>query len=234
MKTLLTRFALTLSLFPGLLPALTHAQACSTYYPMEVGTRLEYEVYGRNGKTEGTQWQEVTSVTDTPEGDKVMMNIGFTDAREKNSYETEYGFTCTGSAIRIDYQSLLSGAMLDQYKDMEVEISGTDIELPNNLVVGQSLPDARVEMTVKMSGINMKMAVDMTNRRVEKKESVTTPAGTFDCFVVYSESQSKMMMANTTISSRTWLAEGVGMVQSETYNKNGKLDGRMVLTSIRR
>lgn len=234
MNPFFTRFAFLIPLCLGLLPSGTHAQNCSTYYPMEVGTRLEYEVYGRNGKTEGTQWQEVTSVTETPEGEKVMMNIGFSDAREKNTYESEYGFTCTGSAIRIDYQSLLSGAMLDQYEGMEMEISGTDIELPNNLVVGQDLPDARVEMTVKMSGINMKIAVDMTNRRVEKKESVTTPAGTFDCFVLYSESQSKMMMANTTISSRTWLAEGVGMVQSETYNKNGKLDGRMVLTSMRR
>jgi hypothetical protein len=234
MKPITIRFALMISFCLGMLPSLTYAQNCSTYYPMEVGTRLEYEVYGRNGKTEGTQWQEVTSVTETSEGEKVMMNIGFSDTREKNTYETEYGFTCTGSAIRIDYQSLLSGGMLDQYEGMEMEISGTDIELPNNLVVGQSLPDARVEMTIKMSGINMKVAVDMTNRRVEKKESVTTPAGTFDCFVLYSESQSKMMMANTTISSRTWLAEGVGMVQSETYNKNGKLDGRMVLTSIRR
>ena len=55
-------------------------------------------------------------------------------------------------------------------------------------------------------------------------------AGTFDCYVIYSETKTKMMMANKTFPSRTWLAKGVGMVKQESYNKNGKLMGSMVLT----
>jgi hypothetical protein len=133
--------------------------------------------------------------------------------------------------VRIDFQSLMSGPMLQQNPDMQAEITGTDIEWPNNLSVGQELPDANVSMKMNMGGISMTMEMDITARKVEKKETVTTPAGTFDCYVVYSETHSKMMMANQTFPSRTWLAEGVGMVKNESYNKNGKLTNYMLLTA---
>lgn len=217
-----------------LLPTGARAQECSTYYPLQEGVRLEYTMYNRKDKVEGTQWQEVTEVSDSPEGLVAQMQMGFSDDKGKNTYETTYGITCTGSAIRIDYESLLSGQMMEQFGDAEAEITGTDLELPNNLSEGQELPDANVTMKMKMSGINMNMQVDMTNRKVEKRETVSTPAGEFDCFVIYSETRSKMMMANQTFPQRTWLAEGVGMVKSESYNKNGKLTSRMVLTSLSR
>ena len=86
-------------------------------------------------------------------------------------------------------------------------------------------------LKMKMGGaINMNTNVETINRKVEKQESITTPAGTFDCYVIYSETKTKMMMANKTFPSRTWLAKGVGMVKQESYNKNGKLMGSMVLT----
>ena len=217
-----------------LLPAVSTAQECSAYYPLQEGVRMEYTMYNRKDKVEGTQWQEVTEVAETSEGLVAQMNMGFSDNKGKNSYETSYGITCTGTAIRIDYESLLSGQMMEQFGDAEAEITGTDQELPNNLSEGQQLPDANVSMKVKMSCINMNMQVDMTNRKVEQKATVSTPAGEFDCYVIYSETQSKMMMANQTFPQRTWLAEGVGMVKSESYNKNGKLTSRMVLSSISR
>jgi hypothetical protein len=126
----------------------------------------------------------------------------------------------------------MSNQMLEQFEDMEMEISGTDIELPNDLELGQVLPDANIAMKMSMSGMNMTSTVDMVNRKVEKQETITTPAGTFDCYVIYSENESKMMMANQTFPSRLWLAEDVGMVKQESFNKNGKLMSSTVLTAL--
>ncbi|MGB5228456.1 MAG: hypothetical protein WBN55_09335, partial [Eudoraea sp.] len=134
--------------------------------------------------------------------------------------------------VTIDYESLMSNQMLQQFDDMEMEVSGTDIELPNDLEVGQELPDANIIMKISMSGMNMNSTMDMINRKVEKQESVTTPAGTFDCYVIYSENQSKMMMVNQNFPSRLWLAEDVGMVKQESFNKNGKLMSSTVLTAL--
>ncbi len=123
--------------------------------------------------------------------------------------------------------------MLAQMGDVEMDISGTDVEWPNNLSVGQELPDGNVSVKMKMGGMmNMNMNVETINRKVEKKESVTTPAGTFDCFVIYSETKSKMMMANQTFPSRVWLTEGVGMIKQESYNKNGNLMASSILTQF--
>ena len=44
-----------------------------------------------------------------------------------------------------------------QYQDMEVDLSGTNLYLPNNLTVGQTLPDADLLMNVSMTPINMKI-----------------------------------------------------------------------------
>ena len=213
---------------------LASAQDCSIYYPLEEGVKLEYTLYGNKEKVEGVQTQEITGVETTSDGLHAQMHISFRDEKGKDVYEMDYGFLCAGDVVRIDFQSLMSGPMLQQNPEMEAEISGTDIEWPNNLSVGQELPDANVSMKMNMGGINMNMEMDITARKVERKETVTTAAGTFDCFVVYSETHSKMMMANQTFPARTWLAEGVGMVRNENYNKNGKMTARMELTAISR
>jgi len=154
------------------------------------------------------------------------------DDKGEEAFTSEFTYSCTGNTVTIDYESLMSNQMLEQFGDMEMEVSGTDIELPNGLEVGMELPDANVLMKMSMSGINMNSQVDMINRKVEKKETVTTPAGAFECFVIYSENQSKMMMSSQNFPSRLWLAEGVGMIKQETFKKNGNLMSSMVLTSL--
>ena len=87
-------------------------------------------------------------------------------------------------------------------------------------------------MSMSMAGMKMKTVVNMINRKVEKKETVTTPAGAYDCYVVYSESQMETMGMNKTFPSRLWLAEGVGMVKQESYQKDGDLMSRTELTAF--
>ncbi|MGB5356106.1 MAG: hypothetical protein WBN11_05375, partial [Eudoraea sp.] len=70
----------------------------------------------------------------------------------------------------------------------------------------------------------------MVNRKVEKQENVTTPAGSFDCFVIYSQSNIKAMMINQSFPQRVWFSEGVGMIKQESYKKNGDLLTSTILT----
>ena len=124
--------------------------------------------------------------------------------------------------------------MAEQFQDAEVEISGIDLEWPKTLSVGMELPDASIVMKINMGGMSMSFNTLTTARKVEKKETITTPAGTFECFVVYSETQAKVMMSTQSVPSRAWMAEGIGLVKNESYDKKGKLINQMVLTSIKR
>ncbi len=222
-----------LLLIGALAPAWTQAQDCENkYFNLQEGVRLEYALYSSKDKLEGTQWQEITSVESTSDGLRAELHVGMKDAKGKDTFESNYGYLCQGNTIKIDFNSLMAGPMQEQFPDAEAEITGVDVEWPNDLSVGMELPDANMHMKMNMGGINMNIEMEVTGRKVEKSETVTTPAGTFDCLVIYSETRSKMIMGERTFPSRVWVAEGVGMVKNESYNKNDKLTSSMVLTAI--
>ena len=205
---------------------------CSRFYPLTEGATMEYTSYNKKDKEEGKVTYNVGKVSN--EGNKTIatMQIQMTDDKGKDTYSTEYHITCDGDKVNIDFQSLISEQMLQQYKDMDMQISGTDVELPNNLEVGQTLADANVAIKINMGTLNMNMNIETLNRKVEKKETITTPAGTFTCFVIYSENHTKMMVGTQIFPSRVWLAEGIGMIKNEYYTKNGKLSGSSKLTKL--
>jgi len=220
-------FSLLLFISGGLL-----GQNCSKYYPMNEGATFQYTNYNKKGKTEGVADYKVTEVVTNGGTTQATMSIALRDEKGKEIYTSSYSFSCADNKVSIDYESLFPENMIEQMGDMEMEITGTDIELPNDLTVGESLPDANVTMTMSIAGMNMKTIVNILNRKVEKKETVTTSAGTFECYVIYSESQTKAMGVNKTFPSRLWLAEGVGMVKQETYKKDGDVMSRTELTAF--
>lgn len=206
--------------------------SCSQYYPLVDGASFQYTNYDKKGKEDGKLNYKVTNVNGSGDNISATMVMDIED-KKGNTYSSEYDIICNGNVVKVDFKSLMNEQMLSQMGDVEMDISGTDVEWPNNLGVGQELPDGNVNVKMKMGGMmNMNMNVESINRKVEKKESVTTPAGTFDCFVIYSETKSKMMMANQTYPSRVWLTEGVGMVKQESYNKKGDLMASSVLTQF--
>ncbi|MDX1768397.1 MAG: hypothetical protein R3294_10100 [Arenibacter troitsensis] len=217
-----------------LVTSVAFSQNCSKYYPMEEGTSFQYTMTNKKGKTEGVTDYSITNVENTGGVTTATMNMKFTDEKGKEILVSDYKISCTGDVVKIDYNSLVPAQMMKQYTDMgmEMEISGTDIELPNNLSVGQGLEDANVAIAIKMTGMNMNIKVDQLNRVVEKKESVTTPAGNFECYVITQDNISETMGVKQTMPSKLWLAEGVGMVKQETYNKKGDLTNQMLLTKL--
>lgn len=206
--------------------------ACSKYYPMEEGSTFQYTMYDKKDKVEGVTDYVVSNVENDGGNTMATMKLTYTDDKGKNVIESDYNITCTGNGVKIDYESLFPSEMKKQYEDMgmDMEITGTDIEIPNDLSAGQTLDDANVSVSMDMGAMKMKINVDTFDRKVEKMESVTTPAGTFDCYLITEKSKSKVMMANVEMSNKVWISEGVGMIKQESYGKNGKLMSRMELT----
>ncbi|XMO87377.1 hypothetical protein AAFN75_03660 [Algibacter sp. AS12] len=203
--------------------------ACKAYYPFEEGVTFEITNYSKKGKKEGVVNYEVTNIV----GNTATIKTIIYDAKGKEITTTSYDIMCDGNTVSIDFKSMINPDMLKQYKDMEMEVTGTNIELPNDLQIGQSLKDANMNMAINMGGINMNMSVNILNRKVDQKESITTPAGTFNCFALSYDNEMKMGM-KMTFKIKEWIAEGVGVVKSESYNKNGKLMGYSELTSFKK
>ena len=107
-------------------------------------------------------------------------------------------------------------------------VTGECRGIPAELSVGMELPDYEIE--IKVMFITSKMGC--RDRKVIGRESVTTPAGTFDCYVVEETMTAKAMMVNEKTRQVSWYARGIGLVRQQTFDKK-KLTGTTILTSIR-
>ena len=189
---------------------------CSVYYPLKKDTKFQIKSY--KGK-------KVTSVVDyqvkDAGSDWALLAYDVKDDKEKVIATSEYEIRCENDGIAIDFKSLGAPGLMEQYKNMEIDVTGTNLYVPNNLQTGQDLPDSNMQMTVNMSPIKLNLFFNITNRKVVGNETITTPAGTFDCVVLTYDFESKMGI-KVTGSAKQWLAKGVGMVKQVDFNKKGK------------
>lgn len=208
-----------------------YTQECNSYYPLVEGIKGQITSYDKKGKTAAIVDYSVVDVR-VDNGQKIA-NISSTvkDKKGKPIATSNYEVSCKGEAVSIDFKSLISPQLLDQYKNLDLEITGTNIEIPNNLNVGDNLPDSNMDMIMNMAGMNMTMNISMKNRKVTGQEKITTPAGSFDCFVISYNTEFNMGMQHNG-TSKQWLAKGVGMVKQEDYNSNGKLTSSSMLTAF--
>jgi len=207
--------------------SLVAQDVCSVYYPLDQGTTFQITSYDKGDKAAAI----INYTVNDAGNDWALLSYDLQDAKGKSVATSEYEIRCENDGVAIDFKSLGAPGLMEQYEDMEVEFTGTNLYIPNNLSAGQELPDSNMLMTINMSPIKMKMTMDITNRKVFGNETVTTPAGTFDCVVLTYDFESKMGI-KVTGSAKQWLAKGVGLVKQEDYNKKGKRTSWSELTAF--
>ncbi len=210
------------------------SQECATFFPFEPGTVLKYENFDRKGKSDGIVTNTIKGVEEGADGTLVQIRSSQTDKKGKNTFETDFEIQCLEDGYSMRITDMMMPELTEQLQSMEIdmEITGENLFIPNELSVGMTLPDANMVMQPNMGGMNlMKFEYTTSERRVTAKEAVTTPAGTFECYLLESYTSIKTM-GKRIISSKEWLAEGIGVVRSETYDKNGKSMGSMVLVGM--
>ena len=211
----------------------TFSQNCSKFYPFSEGTTGQITTYKANNKITSIMEYTVKDVRTEMGKEIATLNMEVKDKKGEPVLETDYQYSCEDGVLSIDFRSMMNSQMFEQFRDFEYEITGTNLNLPNNLAVGDELPDASVEILINMSGINMDMKTFIKDRKVIGQESVTTPAGTFNCYVItYTNDLNMSMGMSQTNTAKQWIAEDVGMVKQEDYNRNGKITSSSLLTGF--
>ncbi|GAB4244072.1 MAG: hypothetical protein Tsb0034_22190 [Ekhidna sp.] len=86
------------------------------------------------------------------------------------------------------------------------------------------------------AAMNITMDMMITDRKVEKVETLETPAGSYETYKITQKTTMTMNMMGikktTESTSASWLARGVGMVKNESYDKKGSLIGYTLMTSF--
>jgi hypothetical protein len=163
------------------------------------------------------------------------------DNKGKEITSMNFEYICDQGVLKMDLKRFIPKDMFGSDEDIEFEMEGDYLELPESLEIGQSLKDGMIEGKMTMEGnpamADMTMSVKIFNRKVEAKEDITTPAGNFTCYKISydMESSTKVMGMNNKVNLKgvDYVSEGTGVVKTESYNKKGSLSSYSLLTGYK-
>ena len=120
----------------------------------------------------------------------------------------------------MDMKMMLNPQQAQQFKDVSADGKGVYLEYPSSLKEGQTLPDASFDMDVKMeSGVAASVSMDITNRKVEGKEKITTPAGNWEAYKITFHNKTIINMGipiPMNMQMTEWFVPDFGVVKTES------------------
>ncbi len=158
--------------------------AQETFFPTKEGMVLTYKSFDKKDKLSGIMKYTIEKVNINGNNIDITYLCESFDNKEKLVFKEEITVHQKGDVMYIDMGNFLNKAAFQQEGSIpaEVEVKGNNMEIPLNPTPGQTLPDASIEMAMKMGIVNMKMSADVTNRKVEGIEDITVSGGTFKSY----------------------------------------------------
>ena len=204
---------------------------CNPYVPTSKGAKWEITNYSAKGKETGKVANELVDVVKSGSEIKFTIKATSFDKKGEETFSNTFEAYCKDGKFEFDMAFKMNGEALQAYEDMDINVDATEFQIPSmDTAPGTLLKDGSLVVGVGSNSTNLfKMTVLITDRKVEAKEEIKTPAGVFDCLKL-SQKVSTKMIIGIEASSIEWYSEGVGMVRSESYNKKGKLNGYSELT----
>jgi hypothetical protein len=224
-----------LLLLTGIIFTTSLSYAQKTFFPTKEGTVLVYKSFDKKDKLTNTLRYTIKHVTISSSNMDITYLCESTDPTDKPVFKDEITIHQKGDTLYMDMSNFINKAAFQKNGEMpsDIKITGNNMEMPMNPKVGVKLPDANIEMALKLGFMNMKMSAQITNRKVEAIENVTVKAGTFEAYKFTSDIKSSAMGFQTNSGSISWYVKGVGMVKSENYDKKGILQSHMELIELK-
>lgn len=213
---------------------LASSAQCNAFFPMRENVKVYYDHFDKKDKVTVQTTQKLINITGSGSSMKATMVQEIIDAKKNEVITTsESEWTCDGGTMHFHVSNLSYMEAAGPSGGMTMDVTGDQMDMPSSLSVGQTLKDVSYNMKMAMGGVTMmNRKFDVTDRKVEAQEDVTTPAGTFSCYKMTFNTSSQGGMGGGKTKSIMWYAKDVGLVKSETYADNGKLIARQVLSRI--
>lgn len=209
-------------------------KAQETFFPTKEGTVLIYKTFDKKEKVAGTIKYTIKHVTINGDNMDITYQYESIDPKDKPVFKEEITIHKKGDKLYLDMSNFINKGAFQQNGEIPatVEVKGTDLEIPTDPKPGDLLPNANIEMSMKMGFVNMKMSAQLSNRKVEALEDVTVKAGSFKGYKFSSVVNASAMGIKTEANVLEWYVKGIGIVKSENYDK-GKLQSHTELIEIK-
>lgn len=220
----------TLSLLlVSFLLALQVPAQCNGFYFLQANKTVEMSMSNARGKSTGKIVYKTGKITVAGGITSSTLKQEVFDEKGKLLQSGENKIQCNGKTMMVDIKSFVNN---QQDKNRKIEMKGNDvyIEYPSSIETGISLPDGNASIQSISGSVITEMEINITERKVIAKESITTAAGTWECFKITYSLQIKSFVGGLAIPMRfnctEWFAPGFGIVKSSSRF------GESVITSV--
>jgi hypothetical protein len=186
------------------------AQDCSEFVYMQKGKTIETTGYSQGG---GVMFKTINHVLDVSTTGGTTVATVETEHFDKNGQskgKKTVTFKCNGGSFFFD-MSAMGGA------SDNIKFSASNMEYPANMKVGDHLKDIDMKMEYTRPGNPPReMNAKITDRQVLGKESITTPAGTWNALKITYQTKIDMPGMPMTMPPQTtteWYVPNFGIVQ---------------------
>jgi hypothetical protein len=195
----------------------TFSQNCTTYYFLQNNKTIEMTFYNKKGEANGKQVYNVTNVQASGDNVTATLNSEFFDKNGKSLNKAVNEIKCSVGVMMMDMKMNLPQA---QAKDVTATATHVYIEYPANMKEGDNLKDAAMQMDIDNNGMKQTVDMQVINRKVQGKESITTTAGSWDCYKITNTTKIKIKTMGIGIPVNSdvteWFAPGFGVVKTES------------------
>jgi DUF3108-like len=209
----------------------SYSQECNNYYYLQNKKTVEMAIYDKKGDVNGRLVYSIGEVTNSDGYLTANVQSEMFDKKGRTIAKGNSVMKCNGGVMMINMKMIMPVPQTEQYSQASVKTQDFFIEYPTNMNKGDQLKDGNLSMEINNNGVPQSITMAIYDRKVEDKEKVTTPAGSWDSYKIsYKTKMSiKIMGAGipVTMEAIEWYAPGFGVVK--TQSKQGGTE----LTSIK-
>ena len=205
------------------------------FFPTKEGTVLVYKTFDKKDKEINMVRYTIKHINISGSDMDITYLVESVDPKDKLIYKDEITIHKKGDKLYFDMSNFINKAAFQQNGEIssDIQVTGNNMEIPTDPKPGDVLPDANVEMIMKMGFINMKMSAQVTNRKVVAIEDITVKAGSFKGYKFSSDVTATAMGIKMKSNNTDWYAKGIGIVKTESFDKNGKLQSYTELIEVK-
>ena len=204
-----------------------YSQTCPDYYFLQNNKTIEVSIYTKKGKENG---KHIYTVSNPGKSANALVSSELFDKDGKSMSKGTNAIKCVNGALLMDIKMTMNEEQQKKFANAKAQ-SDNFIEYPAVLKEGDNLKDASLTMQMNSAGQDQTVDLNNINRKVIGKESITSPAGTWDCFKITFTSKVVIktmgLSIPVNIDVTEWFCPGFGVVKTESKY------GTTLITSIK-
>ena len=185
----------------------------------------------KKGETSGKQVYMVSNYQESSGSASATVNSEMFDKKGKSMSKASNSIKCMNGVMMMDMKMSMPQSQSEQVGNTDAKAENVYLEYPASINIGDNLKDGHMELSMDNKGMKQSITMDVTDRKVEGKENITTPAGTWDCYRITSHTKMKIKTMGIGIPMNMdvteWFAPGFGVVKTKSKY------GETAITSIK-